>query len=225
MDNFKVNSEFRDDAGKGVARKMRAVGRVPAVLYGHKKDPVSLSIDEAQMRTILQAHPDSAIVDLDVADSGEINALVREVQRHPATGKLLHIDFQRISLDEKVRVDVPIEAQGHPVGVKDHGGILEQATRSLTVLCLPREIPESIAIDVSALNISDTIKLSDVMESYPSLEFVDDAESMLATVSPPRVEVTAEEEGEELEGEGEEAAEGAEKAEEAAEESDQSKGS
>lgn len=217
MENFKLSSELRNDSGKGVARRIRADGRVPAVLYGHKEHPVSLSIDEAQMRAILQAHPDSAIVDLTVAKSGEINALVREVQRHPATGKLLHIDFQRISLDEKVRVDVPIDAQGHAVGVKDHGGILEQATRSLTVLCLPREIPESIVIDVSGLNIGDTIKLSDVQEKYPSLEFTDDAESMLATISPPRVEVAAAAEGEEAEVEGE-AAEAAEAAEEGGEE-------
>lgn len=199
MENFKVSSEMRDSGGKGLSRKLRATGRIPAILYGHKEAPVGLSIDEAEMRAILTKHPDSPIVDLSVAGTGEINALVREVQRHPATGRLLHIDFQRISLDEKVRVDVPIEVLGDAIGVKDQGGILEHGMRSLTVLCLPREIPESITIDVGELSIGDSIKLLDVQERYPGVEFVDDLDNVLATVIPPRVEAVAAatEEGEE----------------------------
>jgi len=196
MENFTLNSELRDNAGKGAARKFRAEGRVPAVLYGHKETVVSLTVDEAEMRAILHAHPDSAIVDLTVAGGDKVNALVREVQRHPASGKLLHIDFQRISLDEKVRVDVEVTLLGEPVGVKEQGGMIEHGTRSVTVLCLPREIPESITVEVGELRIGDAIKIKDVKERYSQLEFVDDEESTLATVVPPRVEVKTAEEAE-----------------------------
>jgi large subunit ribosomal protein L25 len=200
MDTYKVNSETRETTRKGHARKLRASGRIPAILYGHKEAPVGLSIDESQMRAILSKHPDSPIVDLSVGDGSEINALVREIQRHPATGKLLHIDFQRISLDEQVRVDVPVELIGEPVGVKDQGGILEHGIRSLTVECLPREIPESIDIDVRDLSIGDAVKLADVQQRYPKLEFADEPELTLCTVSPPRLEAVAEPE-EAVEGE------------------------
>jgi large subunit ribosomal protein L25 len=200
MENFTLNSELRDNAGKGSARKFRAQGRVPAVLYGHKESVMSLTIDEAEMRAILHAHPDSAIVDLTVAGGDKVNALVREVQRHPASGKLLHVDFQRISLDEKVRVDVEVTLLGEPVGVKEQGGMIEHGTRSMTVLCLPREIPSSITVEVGELKIGDAIRVKDVVERYPELEFVDDPESTLATVVPPRVEVKEAEEEEVEEG-------------------------
>jgi large subunit ribosomal protein L25 len=192
MDIYKLESQSRDTRGKQSTRKLRSAGRIPAILYGHKEAPMSLTIDEAQMRTILTKQPDSPIVDLTLGGTGEVNALVREIQRHPATGKLLHIDFQRISLDEQVRVDVPIEVQGEPIGVKDQGGMLEHGTRSLTVECLPREIPDSIVIDVSQLSIGDAVKLSDVQERYPSLEFDAEPELTLATVVPPRLEVEPE---------------------------------
>lgn len=199
MENFTLNSELRDDAGKGAARKFRAEGRVPAVLYGHKESVVSLTVDEAEMRAILHAHPDSAIIDLTVAGGDKVNALVREVQRHPASGKLLHIDFQRISLDEKVRVDVEVSLLGEPIGVKEQGGMIEHGTRSVTVLCLPREIPESITVEVAELKIGDAIKIKDVKERYSQLEFIDDEESTLAAVVPPRVEAKPAEEEEEVE--------------------------
>jgi large subunit ribosomal protein L25 len=197
MENFKINSELRDDAGKGIARKIRATGRIPAVLYGHKEQALSITIDEAEMKAILQEHPESAIVDLSVGSGEAVNALVREVQRHPASGKLLHVDFQRISQDEQVRVDVPVEVEGDPIGVKEQGGMLEHSTRSVTVLCLPREIPEQITIDVSELGIGDGIKLRDIHERYSGIEFVDDEEMLLAAVIPPRIEAVAVEEEEE----------------------------
>jgi large subunit ribosomal protein L25 len=192
MENFKLSSAVRDGVGKGVSRRFRMKGRVPAVLYGHKEDVLSLTVDEAEIRAILHAHPDSAIVDLNVEGGAEVNALVREVQRHPASGRLLHIDLQRISLDEKVRVDVEVTLVGDPIGVKEQGGMLEHGTRSVTVMCLPREIPESITIAVADMKIGDAFKVKDIAERYPNLEFVDDAETTLASVVPPRVEIKTE---------------------------------
>jgi large subunit ribosomal protein L25 len=189
MERFALQSEVREGAGKGVARKLRMSGRLPAVLYGRKESPVGLSLSEVDMRNILRKHPESAIVDLTI-DTGAtlLNAIIRDVQRHPASGKVLHVDLQRISLTEKVRVEVHVHLDGTPAGVKDQGGILEHGTRNVNVLCLPAEIPDHIVVDVVALRIGDSARIRDIAAAYPGVEFLDDPDTTLATVIPPIVE-------------------------------------
>jgi len=191
MERFQLQSEPRDGAGKGVARKLRMQGRLPAVLYGRKDAPMGLSLNEVEMKGILRRHPDSAIVDLTIAGGTTINAIVRDVQRHPASGKLVHIDLQRIRLDEKVRLEVHVNVTGTPAGVKEQGGILEHGTRTVNVMCLPTEIPHAIEVDVSALMIHQSIKIKDIVATYPQVEFLDDEETTLAGVIPPNVEIAA----------------------------------
>jgi large subunit ribosomal protein L25 len=191
MERFQLQSEVRDGAGKGGARKLRGGGRLPAVLYGRKESPVGLSLSEVDVRNILRKHPDSAIVDLTVGGGGVVNAIIRDVQRHPASGHLLHVDLQRIRLDEKIRVEVHVELQGTPAGVKDQGGILEHGARTLNVTCLPTQIPDAIIVDVGTLRIHDSWKIRDIAAAYPDVEFLDDVDTMLATVIPPTVEVVA----------------------------------
>lgn len=188
MERFALQSEVRDGAGKGVARKLRMAGRLPAVLYGRKEAPAGLELGEVDVRNILRKHPDSAIVDLTIAGGPTLNAIIRDVQRHPASGRILHVDLQRISLTEKIRVEVHVQINGTPAGVKDQGGILEHGTRTVNVLCLPSEIPKEITVDVSALRIHDTLRLADFTGTYPNVEFLDDPDTTLATVSPPAVE-------------------------------------
>lgn len=188
MERFTLQSEIRDGAGKGVARKIRMAGRLPAVLYGRKEDPLGLSLGEVDVRNILRKHPDSAIIDLTVGGSSVLNAIIRDVQRHPASGRILHVDLQRISLTEKIRVEVHVHLNGTPAGVKDQGGILDHGTRTVNVLCLPTEIPEEIAVDVTALRIHDTLRLKDFTGMYANVEFLDDPDTTLATVIPPVVE-------------------------------------
>lgn len=208
MENFKLSGSVRQDAGKGVARKIRVEGGLPAILYGHKQDPLSLVVDEADVRHILNAHPDSPIVNLTIEGEGDVNTIIRDVQRHPTTGRLVHLDFQRIRLDEAVRVDVHVELDGIPVGVKDHGGILEASTRTVEVNCLPAAIPAAIHIDVSALGIQDSVRIGDISGNYPDVEFLDEPDTVLAAVSPPTLEKKTEEEVAAEEA-AEEAAEGA----------------
>jgi len=191
MERFQLQSEVRDGAGKGVARKLRGGGRIPAVLYGRRESPVGLSLSEVDVRNILRKHPDSAIVDLTVSGGGAVNAIIRDVQRHPASGHLLHVDLQRIRLDEKIRVDVHVELKGTPAGVKDQGGILEHGLRTVNVMCLPTQIPDSIVIDVATLRIHDSWRIRDIAAGYAGVEFLDDVDAMLATVIPPTVEVVA----------------------------------
>jgi large subunit ribosomal protein L25 len=191
MERFQLQSEPRDGVGKGVARQLRMQGRLPAVLYGRRDEPVSLSVNEVEMKGILRQHAESAIVDLSIAGGTLINAIVRDVQRHPASGKLVHIDLQRIRLDEKLRVEVHVHVTGNPTGVKDQGGILEHGTRTVNVMCLPAEIPAAIEVEVIALKINDSIKIRDIAARYPNVEFLDDEDTMLAGVIPPNVEVAA----------------------------------
>jgi len=206
MENLKLETEIRTDSGKGAAHKLRAVGRIPGVLYGHKEEAVSLVIKETAIRAILHSHPESAVIDLDVKggkSKGSVNVIIRDIQRHPATGKLLHIDFQRISLDEKVRVQVRIILDGDPRGVKEQGGILEHVTRDLNIMCLPTAMPESIHIDVAELMIGDTVKLKDIVGGYPDIDFLDETEITLANLIPPIVEAKPAEGAEVEEEEGE----------------------
>jgi large subunit ribosomal protein L25 len=193
MERFELQSNVRSDAGKGVARKLRVEGRLPAVLYGRREAPMGLSLSEVDVRNILRKHPDSAIVDLTVAGPGgaTLNAIIRDVQRHPASGRILHVDLQRISLDEQVRVEVHVEVRGTPAGVKEQSGVLEHGTRTVNVMTLPTDIPDSIIVDVSALRIHDSARIRDVMAAYPKIVFLDDPDTTLATVIPPIVEAVA----------------------------------
>jgi large subunit ribosomal protein L25 len=206
METFKLKTEVRTGSGKGAAHKLRAVGHIPAILYGRKEEPVSLLIEESAIRAILHSHPDSAVVDLDVKggkSKGLVNVVVRHVQRHPASGKLLHVDFQRISLDEKIRVEVRVILNGDPKGVKEQGGILEHVTRSLNILSLPGAIPEAVEIDVTHLMIGDTVKLRDIVGDHRDIEFLDETDITLANLIPPIVEAKPAEEAEVAEAEGE----------------------
>jgi large subunit ribosomal protein L25 len=206
MENIKLDSEIRAGTGKSESRKIRTSGRIPATLYGQRQTPVNLTVDDASFRTILHSHPESAVIDLSIKGDPEqsVNVIVRDVQRHPASGKLLHVDFQRIRLDEKVRVEVHVTLSGDPKGVKEQGGILERGTRTININCLPGAIPESFAVDVADLMIGDSIRLQSILDDHPDIDFLDDPEMTLATVIPPTVEVK-------------EVVEGAEEAEEAAE--------
>jgi len=219
METHKLGSEFRESVGKGAARKLRAQGRVPAVLYGHGETPTSIWVSERDLRKIFSSNWETAIVDLSIAGKADkdCNAIIKDVQQHPTSGKVLHVDFQHIRTGEKIRLEVPVKLVGLPRGVKDMGGILEHGLRQLAVRCVPKDIPGSIDLDVAELGIHDAIHVRDVIGRYPGVEFLDDPGSTLAIVVPPKLEAepvapTAEEAPAEPEviGKGKEAKEGEE---------------
>jgi large subunit ribosomal protein L25 len=202
MEILKLQSQIRTEAGKSFARKMRTEGRIPAILYGRKTEPLSLELDEMAIRAAVSQRPESAIIDLMVEGGGSdepINVIIRDLQRHPTTGRILHVDFQRIKFGEKIRVEVAVNVTGKPKGVKEQGGILEHTTRSVEIMCLPREIPESLDLDVSEMMIGDVIKIADLVEKYPEIDFQVESDTTVASVRPPVIE--EEPEVEELEGE------------------------
>lgn len=184
----------REGLGKGGARKARAAGEIPAVLYGHGETPVALQVGAREFDLALRHHKGgNPIVNLALAGR-EYTALIRDVQYDPLSHAILHLDFQHISLTETIEVRVPVQLTGLPVGVKDGGGILETILRELEVRCLPTAIPPSITIDVSRLNIGDSVHVSEV--SVPEVTILSDPNATIATVVPPTVmEEKAPEEG------------------------------
>ncbi len=180
-----IKGEKRETLGKGGARKARALGRIPAVMYGHGEQPVALSVDNREFVTSMRSHKGSNPILAVKLGEGEFTALVRDVQYDPMTHDILHLDFQHISLTEKVDVKVPVHCVGTPLGVKDGGGILEIIVREIEVRCLPTAIPSAIDLDVSHLNIGDSVHASDV--KVADIEILTEAGATIATVVPPTV--------------------------------------
>lgn len=211
--------EVREGTGKGVARKLRAAGRIPGVLYGRAKDSVPLTLDPLVLERAIQKSEAgvNTLFDLDMegAEAGARVVLVKDLQREPGAGFLLHADLYEVDLTQTVEVEIPIHLIGTPTGVVLEGGIMDHAHRELRIECLPQAIPDELTLDVSALAIGDSLHVSDI--ALPEgVELRDDLDISVVIVAAPRKEeeeVPAEAaEGEEgAVAEGEEPKEGAEK--------------
>lgn len=216
MKPIKLKARKRVEASKKNVHKLRTQGEIPGVLYGHKKDAVHLAVPEHEFWTILHnATSEHLIIDLDIegADKDEQMTLVRDVQHHPVSGDVLHVDFQRISMDENIKVGIPVLLAGTPRGVKEFGGILDHGVREVMINTMAAKVPENLEIDVTLLMIGETIHVSDLVKLYPGIDFLDEGHINVAHISPPtKMEVEEAAEGEE------EVAEGAEEGEAAAEE-------
>jgi len=218
MEKILLKSHIRERSGKKSGRRIRSEGKVPGILYGHKEDPISLVMDEHDIWEILHnASTENLIIQLDIegVDLKDEITLLKEVQQHPVTGQILHIDLLRVYSDEKIDVNVPVETRGEPRGVKEEGGILYQAVRRLIINSKAADIPEVLIIDVSDLGIGDSIHISDIVKEYEQFDFVYDSDSTIAHVSAPKeLELPEEEVEEEIEGEEMEEGKEAEEAEE-----------
>src|SRR3954447_10768059 len=161
MDIIKLDATVRKQSGKSDARRLRREGRVPAVAYGKELTTVSMSVPPKGLTDILKSqHGQNTVVELTV-DGKKITALLRDYSVHPVTRELLHADFVEIKLDKPVEVEVPFVCKGKAAGVV-LGGILRQVYRRLPIRCLPEQIPTVIEHDVTALNLGDHVKPSDV---------------------------------------------------------------
>jgi large subunit ribosomal protein L25 len=207
-DSTALNVAHRDPAGSRATRRLRRAGQVPGIVYGGGEDPVAFQVDARELRNTL-AHA-GALLDLSVDGAAATPVVLKEISRHPVSGETLHLDLLRVRLDQPIQATVMLELVGaeDAPGVKE-GGVLEQVTRELTIEALPADIPDGIQHDVSALEINDTITLEAI--SAPSgVTLVDDSETTIATVTPPRLQVEEEPEIEsetEVVGEGEAPAE------------------
>ena len=200
MQQARLDAQVRDDVGKGVARSLRRAGKVPAVLYGRKRGAVSLQIDDRTFQTLLRNYGSNVLINLVLGNDDEQTVVIKDLQRHPVKRNVLHADFQRISLDEKITTQVSIETVGTPVGVRD-GGVLTVTRRQVSVNCLPLDTPEFLRINVEDLSIGDSFRVSDI-EIDDTIEILENETTQIAAVIEPKVvleTITAEEE--EIEGE------------------------
>ncbi len=224
MKEIVLKARPREKAGKEYAKKLRRNGFVPAVLYGPETKTLALEVETKSFLSLLRGGlGENVIVTLLLDDKkdSQRKVLVREVQRDPVTGAILHLDFHQISLTKKLTIQVPIYLVGTPVGVDD-GGILQHALRDLEIECLPTAIPEKIQVDVSHLKIGDSVHVGDI--KVENAEILSDSKSSIVSVVPPTVfkepEVAAPVAEEEPEVIGEKEEEEAEKKEEKEEEKD-----
>jgi large subunit ribosomal protein L25 len=180
-----LKGEARNDLGKGGARKARAAGQIPCVVYGHGETPVPVNIGARDFEVAMRHHHGgNAIVNLAVSDRA-FTALIRDVQYDPLTHGILHLDFQQISLTETVEVKVAVHLIGLPIGVKEGGGVLELIMREIPVQCLPTAIPASLDVDVSHLIVGQSVHVSDL--KAPDVTVLADAHLTVATVVAPTV--------------------------------------
>jgi large subunit ribosomal protein L25 len=198
MATASLSAEARTETGKGVARKLRAAGRVPAVVYGHAREPQSLSLQTRELEKLLsQISTGSTVVEL--ALGGAVTkTLIREVQRHPFKKSILHVDFQELVAGEKVTVDVPLVFVGVPEGVRLSGALLEQILHSIEILVDPANIPNHVDVDVTALAMGHSLHVRDIPVGA-GIEVLTDEDATVCAVVAPRavVEETPAVEGEE----------------------------
>ncbi len=213
--------EHREAAGSRAARRLRRTGNVPGVVYGGGEEPVAFQVDSRLLRQTL-AHA-GAVLELSIDGAGSTPVVVKEIIRHPVSGETLHIDMLRVRLDQAITATVVVDLVGaeDAPGVKE-GGVLEQVTRELNIEALPGDIPDLIQYDVSGVQIGDTITV-DAITAPRGVTLTDDPETVVATVTPPRLQLEADEE---IEAETELVAEGetAEEAEEGAAEGETAEG-
>ncbi|MDQ6623251.1 MAG: 50S ribosomal protein L25 [Verrucomicrobiota bacterium] len=159
----KLTAQRRTALGRSAVRKLKATGAVPAIIYGAKDEPQALQVSRRDISAMLShASGENILVELEIAGDANRLALVQEVQHSPLGGDVLHIDFHAVSMDEVIEADVPVETIGTANGVKNFGGLLEQNIRSLAIECLPRDLPDVITVDVSALNVGDSIHVREI---------------------------------------------------------------
>jgi large subunit ribosomal protein L25 len=211
MAEKKLTATVRDGMGKGPARRLRAAGRVPATVYGHGMEPLSVAVDARDLFHILHTDAGSnVLIDLHVGTDRHLT-LPREIQRDHIRGRFIHVDFLAVRRDEVIHVDVPVQLVGESHGVKE-GGVIEHHAWEVRVECLPGDVPESIAADISSLGIGDSLRVSDLKVPHGATITTNQDEVVVSVVTP-QVLAVEEEVAEEEVAEGEEAAEAAEGAE------------
>jgi len=177
-----LKAVLRDTAGKGVARKLRAVGQVPAVLYGHGEKPRPLAVNAHELGLLIASvNVENTLVRLDIEGEGLQDVLLRDVQMHAYKPEALHVDFFHVNARETLHVKIPVRLTGTPVGVHTDGGILDHVLYDLEVECLPGNIPDGVEIDVSNLGLGESVRVGDV-PAVEGVKFLQDADLPIASV-------------------------------------------
>jgi large subunit ribosomal protein L25 len=195
MADAALKIEKRSDSGKVKARRLRKTGKIPAIIYGEDQETTSLMLDRHAFEMMLKQH--HTLVHLDL-DGTTIDTIVRDIQRHPVSGNILHVDFFTVKKGHKLTLSVSLNYKGTAIGTKT-GGIFQSVKNDIEISVLPKDIPNYIEVDISHLEIGDNIRVKDILQD--NIEFLDDPEDVICGVQAPRSieEVEAEEELEEEE--------------------------
>jgi large subunit ribosomal protein L25 len=212
MATIALKAKARDGVGKERAKKARQVGLIPGVLYGEGEEPLPLVVNSKEFYPVIHTRArENVIIDLAIegADRGECKAIIRELQYHPVRRDIIHVDFQHISMTKEIVIKVPIMVLGEAVGVKSHGGILEHLLREVEIQCLPAAIPDRVTVDVSELDIGDSLQVKHL--TVEGVKLLTDPDASVVTVVAPTVveEVKVEAPAEAAAAEGAAPAEGA----------------
>ena len=186
----KLSARPRLEAGRNAVGKVRARGAIPAVIYGAKDAATNLEVDRKDIEKLLsRAVGENILVELEIRDGDKTStriSLIQGVQHHPVRGEIIHVDFHAVSMTEEIDAEVVLEPEGEPIGVKTFGGLLQQNMRSLSIRCLPQNLPEIIIVDVSGLNVGEYLHVRD-MKLPTGVVAVPDGDLTVFLVSEPTV--------------------------------------
>ena len=192
-----MDVQLREGRGKGAARATRRAGLVPAIIYGHKIAPMAIQLSERELRHLLSSGSENAFINMDLGEDVSETVMIKEIQIDPVSRRIVHTDFIRVSLEERVTTHVPINLLGIPIGVQE-GGIQEFALRELEVECEVGKLPEHMDIDVSSLAVGEQVRVRDIEPDEDMIIF-DDPSTIIVTIVAPTVIEEVEEEEEEVE--------------------------
>ncbi len=213
MEKIELKVTIRKTTGNGAARELRREGMIPAILYGPKAEPVMLSVMTKELENILMtSNIGQVLLDLLIQNGKQTSrtAMIKELQAQPVSGSLLHVDFYEVAMDQKIKISIPVVTTGQSKGVEE-GGVLQLVRHEVEIFCYPNNIPESLEVNVTDMDIGDSMHMDEVSIDE-SFELVDETNFTLVTILSPKAEeeVVEEEEGEEGEETEAETAEGEE---------------
>jgi len=188
----KLKAAKREDLKSSVTKQLREDGQIPAVVYGKEKEAKTISVDSLALIKTVRDEGRNAVISLDIAGDSAVDVMLHEYQMHPLKDEVIHADFYMIDLSEEMDVEVPLRLEGEAQGSKD-GGILQQPLYELQVRAKPHAIPEEITVDITNLEIGDSLAIAD-LPTAAEYEFLDESETTIATVLPPEAEEETEEE-------------------------------
>lgn len=197
----KITVKTREEKGSSSARRLRREGMIPGVIYSKGAAARAVSLPKHEFEQMLHHHAsEHVMIQIEIGGKEEA-VLLKEVQHDPMTGGVEHVDLQEVAMDKKLHVEVPVELVGEAEGVKNQGGILDHLLHEVEILCLPADIPEAIAVNVSAMKLGDILTVKDIPVDKSKITFVTDVELGVASVSQPKVAEETVAEGEAAAGE------------------------
>jgi large subunit ribosomal protein L25 len=188
--SFSIKANKRDAFGKNAARRLRKQGWIPAILYGQGTVNVPLMLAKKDIISVLKSETGENTIFKVAYDSNEQDAMIKDIQLEPSTDKIIHADLILIAMDKPIRVDVPIQLKGEPVGVKTEGGFVDFMTREVEIECLPKNIPDHIKVDIGPLHLHQSLKISDITPPE-GVKFISEPGTVIVLIDVPHKEEEA----------------------------------